>query len=125
MNFKFFSAMAILGFTASQSVAANVWSECVKVVGVSDYRPINSSVIVAMSPQLPAPCLGGGSGIAGAATLQVGSGGVTDDNIKGLLAEVLIAKVTDQKVMIYYDNSSNICSALIVSLGGYSGQCNQ
>src|SRR5712675_1371284 len=107
------SAVPSLSFAAA-------WSTCQTITAVSDYTTHSNSVYLVLSPGIP----GCSSDAAGAAILRVGQMGVTSDSIKSLMATSMIAYVAGKPVMIYYDNSSAACFASIISVGGYSAQCN-
>jgi hypothetical protein len=101
------------------SQAAQQWSSCQTVTGVSNYIAFGSQVIVALSPGLPCTV---GNGIVGATAFTIGTFGVTSNNINTFLASSLSAYATGQKVMVYYDDAA--CGGLIISNGGFAGQCN-
>jgi hypothetical protein len=85
------------------------------------YNSTNPSISVALSPGIPG-CVNDAVGGVSFALNQLVQG-ATVDTLKTLLAQLLSAQATGTRVMILYDNSTG-CPAKIVSVGGYSGQCN-
>jgi hypothetical protein len=100
------------------SQAAQQWSICQTVTGVSNYLAYSSQVIVALSPGLP--CTASNS-IVGAVSFTIGTFGVTATNINSFLAFSLSAYTTGQRVMVFYDDTA--CGGLVIANGGYAGQC--
>jgi len=109
-------ALSLMVPFASQ--AAQQWSSCQTVTGVSNYIAFGSQVIVALSPGLPYTV---GNGVVGATAFTIGTFGVTATNINTFLASALSAYATGQKVMVYYDDAA--CGGMIISNGGFAGQC--
>jgi hypothetical protein len=102
------------------SQAAQQWSGCQTIVGVSNYMAYNNDnlIILVLSPGLP-DC--NYNGVTGAIGFSAGSFGVTTTNISTFLAGFFTAYSTGRQVMIYYDTAT--CFGIIVSNGGYEGQC--
>jgi hypothetical protein len=102
------------------SRAANAWSGCETITGVSNYEAINNSVILSLSPGLSgcSPI-----GVTGAMGFEAGQNYVTATTIDSFLSTSLAAFVAGQQVMVYYDNSTSNCWGAIISVGGYGGQC--
>ena len=100
--------------------AAQQWSGCQTIVGVSNYMAYNNDnlIILGLSPGLPDCSY---NGMPGAVGIIVGQFGVTSANISAFLAGSLTAYSTGRQVMIYYDSAT--CFANIISNGGYVGQC--
>ena len=111
-------AVCLLASTASH--AANAWSGCQTIVGVSNYIAYSNQLVLALSPGISG-C--SGAGVTGGVGFIIGTDGVTSTNIDGLLASGLSAFLTGTQVMILYDNSVTSCAGEIISVGGYSGQC--
>jgi hypothetical protein len=109
-------ALSLMVPFASQ--AAQQWSSCQTVTGVSNYIAFGSQVILALSPGLPCTV---GVGVVGGVAFTIGTFNVTANNINTFLASGLSAYATGQKVMVYYDDAA--CGGLIISNGGISGQC--
>jgi hypothetical protein len=118
-------ASLLLAFSIpAASFGADQWSSCQRVTGVTNYLGYNStnpSISVALSPGIPG-CVNDAVGGVSFALNQLVQG-ATVDTLKTLLAQLLSAQATGTRVMILYDNSTG-CPAKIVSVGGYSGQCN-
>ncbi len=109
------------GLTASLNAqAAQSWSACQTITAVTDYQAYNNTMILALSPGISG-C--GPSSIPGSIQFIVGTDGVTAANFNGILASSLSAYAIGAQVMIYYDTSVTNCAGVIISLGGYSGQC--
>lgn len=99
--------------------AAQQWSSCQTVTGVSNYVAFGNQVILALSPGLPCTVP---DGVAGGVSFTIGVFNVTANNINTFLASALSAYATGQRVMVYYDDTA--CGGLIISNGGITGQCN-
>jgi hypothetical protein len=121
-----FAILALGFFSTGAMAAANTWSACSTVVGVSDYRGATGNVILSLSPtpSYASGACNGGVGITGGVTIAVGSNGITSDIVKGMLAIGSAANLAGKKVMVFYDNGSSSCNVGIVAQGGYQGQCN-
>jgi hypothetical protein len=91
-------AMSLLVPIASQ--AAQQWSSCQTIVGVSNYMAYNNDnlIILGLSPRLPDCSY---NGMPGAVGIIVGQFGVTAANISICLAGSLTAYGTGRQVMIY------------------------
>ena len=100
--------------------SAQQWSACQTINGVSNYLAYSNAVIVSLSPGISG-C--SPASIPGAVMFEANVGGVTTDNINSFLASSLAAYSSGHQVMIFYDNSNNNCQGLIISVGGYAGQC--
>jgi hypothetical protein len=98
--------------------AAQQWSSCQTVTGVSNYIAFGNQVIVAFSPGLPCTVP---VGVPGGVSFVIGTYGITASNINTFLASALSAYATGQRVMVYYDDAA--CGGLIISNGGITGQC--
>lgn len=111
-------AMSFMLPFASQ--AAQQWSSCQTIVGVSNYMAYNNDnlIILALSPGLPDCSY---NGVPGAVGIIVGQFGVTSTNISTFLAGSLTAYSTGRQVMIYYDSAT--CFGNIIANGGFAGQC--
>jgi hypothetical protein len=97
--------------------AAVVWSGCMTITGVSNYIGYSGQVFVYFSADLP------GVAPAGAGyPFVIGQNGVTSDNINSFLATATAAMLSNTSVMVLFDNATGYL--IIISLGGYSGQCN-
>jgi hypothetical protein len=97
------------------SQAALVWStSCQTVISAGNYLPFNNSVVLVLSPGIS------GCGVAGDSysVFQVGTNGVSTDNINSILATGLAAATSGKQVAIYYDNSTSSCFGQIVAVGG-------
>jgi predicted metal-dependent phosphotriesterase family hydrolase len=107
------------GLTACLNAqAAQSWSACQTIVAVTDYQAYNNTMVLALSPGIS----GCGAG-AGSIQFIVGTDGVTAANFNGFLASSLSAYTIGAQVMIFYDTSVTNCAGVIISIGGYSGQC--
>ncbi len=96
--------------------AALVWSGCMTITGVSDYTAYSGEVFVYFSASLP------GVAPAGAGyPFVIGQNGVTAANINSFLAAATAALLSNTSVMVFYDNTTGYL--IIMSLGGYAGQC--
>ena len=108
----------LVGTTWAQS--AEQWSGCQTVTGVSNYLAYANSVVLALSPGISGcSAVGIPGGIMFIATVD----GVTSDNINSFLASGYAAYTSGHQVTIYYDNSYGTCAGVIISLGGFAGQC--
>jgi basic membrane lipoprotein Med (substrate-binding protein (PBP1-ABC) superfamily) len=111
----------VAGLTASLNVqAAQFWSACQTIVGITNDQAYNNTLVLALSPGISG-C--GSSSIPGSMQFVIGTDGVTAANFNGVLASTLSAYATGAQVMIYYDTSVTNCAGVILSIGGYSGQC--
>ena len=118
---RFVAKLAVtLGVLVPMVAQSGDWSACQTVNGVSNYLAYSNAVIVSLSPGLPgcAP-----AGIPGAVIFSVNQNGVTSANVSSFLASALTAYTSGHQVMIFYDNSTGTCQGVIVSVGGYAGQC--
>jgi hypothetical protein len=97
--------------------AAEVWSGCMTITGVSDYIAYDGQVFVYFATPLP-----GVAQVGAGYAWVTGQNGVTSDNISGFLATALAAKLSNTPVMVFYDNTTGYL--IIMSVGGYAGQCN-
>jgi hypothetical protein len=102
--------------------ATQQWSSCETIVGVTNMLAYNNTVDLALSPQISG-C--NSDQVSGSIMFTVGQDGVTSTNINTLLASVLAAFSSGQRVMFYYDydSSTSNCYGVIVSNGGNGGQC--
>jgi hypothetical protein len=115
---RFMLAMSLMVPFASQ--AAQQWSSCVTLTGVSNYIAISNDnlIILATSPNI-AGCAY--NGIQGAIGIAAGQLGVTVTNLNTFLASALTAYSSGHQVQIYYDTTT--CYGGIISNGGYAGNC--
>ena len=116
----FFSVFSIF---LSHPAAADMWSGCVHITSVTEF-PWNIQIGI---PDLPQQCHA--TGYAPTLIVQVGQGPAgftpTIDSIKGLRMQALLAKITGERVMIYFAESDlNTCYVGIIAIGGHSMQCN-
>src|SRR5258708_38068700 len=88
-------ALSLMVPFASQ--AAQQWSSCQTVTGVSNYVAFGNQLIVALSPGLPCTVP---VGVPGGVSFVVGTFGVTATNINTFLASSLSAYATGQRVMV-------------------------
>ena len=112
--------LALGFFLPLQSYAAQQWSTCQTIVGVSNYMAFNNDnlFILSMSPGVIGCAF---NSFPGAIGIEVGQFGVTSSNINSFLANSLTAYATGHQVMVYYDTTS--CFGIIIANGGYEGQC--
>jgi hypothetical protein len=111
--------LGLLGTLAipGKAGAAVVWSGCMTVTAVSNYIAYSGQAFIYFSANLP------GVAPAGAGyPFVIGQNGVTSDNINSFLATATAAKLSNTSVMVLFDNATG--NLIIMSLGGYSGQCN-
>ena len=117
LTFRRFALALVL--LAPVHVWATSWSSCQTITAVSNYLPHSDAVYLTLSPGIS----GCNSIVQGASGFRVGQAGVTADTIKSLLATSLAAYLAGKQVMIYYEEVTGSCYGMIISVGGYSGQC--
>ncbi|WP_129779895.1 hypothetical protein [Peristeroidobacter soli] len=118
-----FATLLLACSVPSLSFGAGQWSGCQTVTGVTNYLGFNTtnpSISVALSPGIPG-CVSDAPGGVSFALQQLAPGS-TVDALKTFLAQLLTAQASGTRVMVFYDPATS-CSAQIVSVGGYSGQC--
>ena len=110
----------LFGFSTTLQ-AAWQWTTCQNVIGISDYRAHDSTIMVT----LPLELSGCPSNATGTSYIRFkdGTAGITNDIQKSVIAIGSSAHVSGNKVMIYYEDTGGWCNGRIISLGGYAGQC--
>ena len=105
--------------TLAQTLA---WtSGCHTILSVADYRDVESSVYLGISPGLPGCTYSGVNRVR----FHLGANGVTADGMKGALAIGMVAYTTQKQVKLYYDTSSApFCNTNLIAIGGGDNTCN-
>lgn len=125
----FFTLILIFSFlmNSQNASAAEGWSDCQTITGVTDYRGLTNSVIITTYPGVKdingILCSAMGSK-TGSVRVAIGRLGQTADTAKGALTLATTAYVTGKKMVFQYDNATSSCDVKIVSIGGYGAQCN-
>lgn len=113
-------ATTIIVFTSVNCQATQQWTNCVNVIGISNYMVYNQ-FILALSPGIPG-CTSTVNGVSGAITFQAGTNSVTSESMNALLASSLTAYTSGKSMQIYYDNAAG-CFGQLIANGGYAGGC--
>jgi hypothetical protein len=118
---KLLMTMGLLGLLGALAIpvkasAAQQWSGCMTITGVSNYIAYSGNVSVYFSANLPGVAPGG----AGYSFVS-GQNGVTSANIQSFLATAMAAMLSGTQVTVYFDNTTG--DLIVMSLGGYTGQC--
>jgi hypothetical protein len=114
------SLIAAMLFTANAQ-AANSWTACVTITGITNYIAYDDAVILTVSPTIPGSCVA--QGIGNAVQFSAGNNGVTAANITALLASALAAYTSSTQVQLLYDPSTTNCYGTAIATNGYAGSC--
>ena len=100
---------------------AGTGSSCQTISSFTDYTSYSNSNYLNLSPGVSGCATDSNGGVI----LRVGAAGVTADQYKTLYATIMLAYSLGKQMMVYYDTSqAPACFASIVSIGGYTNQCN-